>query len=61
MTKQEIIDNAPSGSTHYMDDEQGFDYVKINGDRFMEVWFARFNTWLPVSYVILNDRFKPLK
>lgn len=60
MTEQEIRDNAPIGATHYMDDDSGFDYVRINEDRYMDVWFSRFNTWLPVGYVLLNDRFKPL-
>ena len=60
MTEQEIKDSKPSGATHYMDDEKGFDYVRIDEDRYMDVWFSRFSTWLPVGYVALNDRFKPL-
>ena len=59
LTPQQIKDNAPEGATHYMDDEKGFDYVRINKG-YMDVWFSRFSTWLPVGYVVLNDRFKPL-
>lgn len=60
MTPQQIKDNAPPTATHYMDDDNGFDYVRIDNDRYMDVWFSRFSTWLPVGYVALNDRFKPL-
>lgn len=60
MNIEEVRKNAPEGATHYMDDDKGFDYVRINEDRLMDVWFSRFNTWLPVGYIILNKRFKPL-
>lgn len=60
MTIEEINRNKPDGATHYMDDDHGFDYVKINSDKWMNVWFSRWSCWLPVGYILLNDRFKPL-
>lgn len=60
MTLEEIKAQAPEGATHYIDDEKGFDYVRINSERWMDIWFSRFSCWLPFSYVALNDRFKPL-
>lgn len=61
MTKDEIKRNAPSGATHYLDDEKGFDYVRIdNQEMWLDVWNARFNCWLPVGYIAKSKRYIPL-
>ena len=58
---EEIKKNAPKEATHYMDDEKGFDYVRINEDRYLDIWCSRFSAWLPVGYVAMGGtRFKPL-
>lgn len=40
MTIEEIKRYKPDGATHYMDDDHGFDYVRINSDKWMDVWFS---------------------
>lgn len=52
MTQDEIKKNAPDGATHYIDDEKGFDYLRIDLDElWLDVWNPRFNCWLPIGYI----------
>lgn len=61
MKIEEIRNNAPEGATHYMDDEKGFDYVRIDLEkRWLDIWNSRFNCWLPIGYIALSSRYKPL-
>ena len=61
MTIDEIRKNAPVGATHYMDDDKGFDYVRIDlEERWLDVWNSRFNCWLPIGYIALSSKYKPL-
>ena len=47
MTIEEIRKNAPDGATHYLDDDKGFDYVRIDdSELWLDVWNNRFNCWL---------------
>ena len=58
---EEIKKNAPDGATHYMDDEKGFDYARINlEERWLDIWNSRFNCWLPIGYIAMSSRYKPL-
>ena len=57
----DIKKNAPNGATHYLDDDKGFDYVRIDmKERWLDIWNSRFSCWLPIGYIALSDRYKPL-
>jgi len=61
MTIDEIRKSAPVGATHYMDDDKGFDYVRIDlEERWLDIWNSRFNCWLPIGYIALSSKYKPL-
>lgn len=61
MNIEEIKKNAPDNTTHYLDDEKGFDYVRIDSqEMWLDIWSARFNCWLPVGYIAKSKRYKPL-
>ena len=61
MAIEEIRKNAPDGATHYLDDDKGFDYVRIDdSELWLDVWNNRFNCWLPVGYIAKSSRYKPL-
>ena len=61
MTIDEIRKNAPVGATHYIDDDKGFDYVRIDlEERWLDIWNSRFNCWLPIGYIALSSKYKPL-
>ena len=58
---EQIKKSAPKGATHYMDDEKGFDYARINlEERWLDIWNSRFNCWLPIGYIAMSSRYKPL-
>ena len=61
MTIEEIRKNAPVGATHYIDDEKGFDYLRIDLDElWLDIWNPRFNCWLPIGYIAKSKIYKPL-
>ena len=59
---REIKNNAPKGATHYMDDDKGFDYARINtAECWLDIWCSRYSCWLPIGYIAFNEsRYKPL-
>lgn len=59
MTIEEIRKGAPSGATHYADDNLGFDYVLINEHGKVYVWSPRYSEWLPV-FSTPDHKLKPL-
>jgi len=61
MTIEEIRKNAPIGATHYLDDEKGFDYVRVDmNELWIDIWNARFSCFLPIGYIAKSSRYKPL-
>ena len=61
MNIEEISKNAPEGATHYLDDDKGFDYVRIDdSELWLDVWNNSFNCWLPIGYIAKSSRYKPL-
>ena len=54
--------NIPEGATHFIDDEDGFDYLRIDMEEmWMDVWNARFNCWLTIGYIAKSNKYKELK
>ena len=54
MTEQQIKDNAPSGATHYLDDEKGFDYVRMNIYKFIWYFFYFLIKFIYVYTIIMR-------
>lgn len=61
MNIEQIRKEAPKGATHYIDDEKGFDYCRIDlEERWLDIWNSRYKCWLPIGYFALGDKYKPL-
>lgn len=60
MTEQEIREGKPSGATHYIYDDEFFEYYKIDGD---EMYGLSNGDWVRLFPYVLNFhkcRIKPL-
>lgn len=61
MTIEEIRKNRPIGATHYLDDDKGFDYVRIDPKgQLLDIWCPRYSCWLQIGYFAITDKYKPL-
>lgn len=54
--------NIPEGATHYIDDNKGFDYIRLDlKESWLDVWNSKFNCWLPIGYIGKSQSYTPIK